>query len=74
MDNIKVAAPSFPIGAILFLIFMTLKLCGIITWSWWLITAPLWAIPAFILGLMVLAGIIAGVTLVFSALRGRYGK
>ncbi|MBG23749.1 MAG: hypothetical protein CMF22_10540 [Idiomarinaceae bacterium] len=26
----------------MFLIFMTLKLTGHITWSWWLITAPLW--------------------------------
>jgi len=26
----------------LFLIFLVLKLCGIITWSWWLVTMPLW--------------------------------
>lgn len=23
-------------------IFITLKLCGIINWSWWLITLPIW--------------------------------
>lgn len=33
---------SFPLGIILFLIFMTLKLCGVIAWSWWWITAPIW--------------------------------
>lgn len=27
----------------LFLIFLILKLCGLITWSWWWILAPLWA-------------------------------
>jgi hypothetical protein len=27
---------------ILFLIFMTLKLANLITWSWWWITSPLW--------------------------------
>jgi hypothetical protein len=24
------------------LIFITLKLIGVITWSWWLVTLPLW--------------------------------
>ena len=27
---------------VLFLIFLVLKLCGVITWSWWWVTAPLW--------------------------------
>jgi len=27
---------------ILFAIFLTLKLCGVIAWSWWWVTAPLW--------------------------------
>lgn len=26
----------------LFLIFLTLKLTGHITWSWWWVTSPLW--------------------------------
>lgn len=26
----------------LFLVFLVLKLCGVITWSWWWVTAPLW--------------------------------
>lgn len=28
---------------------MILKLCGVIAWSWWWVTCPLWAIPAIIL-------------------------
>lgn len=28
--------------SIMFLIFMTLKLMGYITWSWWWVTLPLW--------------------------------
>jgi len=35
-----------------FLIFLTLKLCGVIDWSWWWVTAPLW-IP-FALGMVLL--------------------
>jgi hypothetical protein len=27
---------------ILFIVFLVLKLCGVITWSWWWVTAPLW--------------------------------
>lgn len=28
---------------LLFLIFLTLKLCKVISWSWWWVTAPLWS-------------------------------
>jgi hypothetical protein len=27
---------------LMFLIFMTLKLTGVIDWSWWWVTSPLW--------------------------------
>ena len=33
------------LGTVLFIVFLVLKLCGTITWSWWWVTAPLW-IPA----------------------------
>ena len=26
----------------MFLLFLGLKLCGVIQWSWWLVTIPLW--------------------------------
>jgi hypothetical protein len=29
-------------GTVLFLIFLTLKLCKVISWSWWWVTSPLW--------------------------------
>ena len=41
--------------SLLFLIFLTLKLCGVIDWSWWLVTCPLWgpvAILLFILAIV----------------------
>lgn len=36
--------PSSGVGFIgaLCLIFITLKLCGVITWSWWWILSPVW--------------------------------
>lgn len=30
------------IGGIVFVVFLILKLLGILNWSWWWITAPLW--------------------------------
>lgn len=30
------------ISGVLFLIFLVLKLVGVIDWSWWWVTAPLW--------------------------------
>lgn len=37
---------------VLGLIFITLKLCGVIDWSWWLVTLPIWiglAIALFVI-------------------------
>lgn len=41
-DSKSSATASAPIFFYLFLAFMVLKLCGVIDWSWWWITAPLW--------------------------------
>ena len=30
------------VTTVLFLIFLVLKLCNVIDWSWWWVTAPLW--------------------------------
>lgn len=30
------------IGTVLFIVFLVLKLCHVIDWSWWWVTAPLW--------------------------------
>lgn len=39
---------------ILFFIFLVLKLCGVITWSWWWIFAPLWIPLALVLFFMLI--------------------
>ena len=53
----KTQSASFPLGIILFLIFMTLKLCGVIAWSWWWVTAPIWA--PFLIALSIFAIVMA---------------
>ena len=42
------------LGTVLFLIFLVLKLVGVIDWSGWWVTAPLW-------GSLVLYGLIIGI-------------
>ena len=53
--------PKLPV--ILFLIFMTLKLCGAIDWSWWWVTAPLWIPGALALVFVAFCLMMAGVTI-----------
>lgn len=48
---------SFPLLGILGLIFVTLKLTGHITWSWWWVLAPFWAPLAFVLALLAFIGL-----------------
>ncbi len=56
------ATNSFPFLSILTLIFITLKLTGYITWSWWWVLSPLWIPLAIILGIVLIILIIALVT------------
>ena len=47
-------AISFP--GLLFIVFLVLKLQGTIAWSWWWVTAPLWAPSVLvILGILFVA-------------------
>lgn len=44
---------------LLFLVFLVLKLTGVIAWSWWIITAPLWGGFALVCVLVTLLFIFA---------------
>jgi predicted histidine transporter YuiF (NhaC family) len=54
-------------AGLLFLLFLGLKLTNQIDWSWWWVTAPLWAPLALVLGfaliVIIIAVLIAGVAL-----------
>ena len=43
------------LGTVLFLIFLVLKLCNVIDWSWWWVTSPLWISAA--LTVLILVGV-----------------
>jgi hypothetical protein len=55
-NNKSNSSSGLGLGMVLFLIFMTLKLTGNITWSWWYVTLPLWG-PALLV--LVILGIVA---------------
>lgn len=43
------------LSGILFVVFLVLKLCKVIDWSWWWITSPLWISAGFALLCAVIA-------------------
>ena len=56
-----IQVPGLGLGTILFFVFLTLKLAeigAVASWSWWWVTAPLWATP--VLGI-VLTGVFLAV-------------
>ena len=54
---------------LLTIVFITLKLCGVIGWSWWWVLSPLWIPWALFGGLFVL-----GVVLAFIIIMSRGGR
>lgn len=67
MANIqKTASTSFPFYAILGLIFITLKLCNVITWSWWWVLAPFWGPFAIAIAILIICVVIGGFVKIFS--------
>lgn len=60
---------------LLFIVFLVLKLTGVIDWSWWWVTCPLWigfaifaviiVVPLTIAGVMTLFGLAAAAVIAF---------
>ena len=53
-NNSKVG-DGLGLSTVLFLIFLVLKLCNVIDWSWWWVTAPLWI--NFIICILIFVGL-----------------
>jgi hypothetical protein len=58
-NNNNNSSSGLGLGVILFLIFMTLKLTGYITWSWWYVTLPLWGPLLLVLVIMGIVALVA---------------
>lgn len=55
--NIELGGPCF----LLFLVFLVLKLCKVIEWSWWWVTAPLWIPLGIAIAIMLIILVVAGI-------------
>jgi hypothetical protein len=45
------------LGTILFIVFLILKLCGTINWSWWWVTSPIWIPFGFSIVIIIISAI-----------------
>lgn len=46
-----------------FLVFLTLRLCGVIDWHWGWVTAPLWGPPVLVLSILLVIAIVASLAM-----------
>ena len=51
------AYPTISLGTLLTVLFVALKLTGVIHWSWWLVLLPFWGPIALGLVVVIIAGI-----------------
>jgi len=55
----NIVVGSGNLGTLTFIVFLVLKLTGVITWSWWWVTCPLWGGLAIFLAIAVIVGFVA---------------
>lgn len=65
MSNEKTTIQLVSTETLLVLIFLTLKLTGYITWSWWWVFAPYWIGTGIILLVCLIILIVAGIIAIF---------
>lgn len=63
------------LSGLTFIVFLVLKLCGVIDWSWWWVTAPLWGPFALLIaGLFIYIIVAVIIALVRYCIRKRKEK
>lgn len=60
MSKSNSANGGIGVTGLLGVVFVTLKLCHVIDWSWWWVTAPFWGSFA-LMAVMVIIVLVAGV-------------
>lgn len=61
----KAKGSGMSVWSMTFVAFLVLKLCGVIAWSWWWVTAPLWIPLAIVV-------VVVGVVLCIPSLRRKF--
>jgi hypothetical protein len=63
---VNASSSSGGFSGLLFLVFLVLKLTGVVGWSWWWVTAPLWAPAVAALAIVTLVFLCLAAELVMS--------
>jgi uncharacterized membrane protein (DUF485 family) len=77
MDNRNsgAAGSGITLSGLTFIVFLVLKLCNVINWSWWWVTAPLWMpvtiFVAVCVVVFVVAFIVGAIRYIIKNKRGR---
>ena len=53
MNNKNASSGGITLSGLTFLVFLVLKLCGVINWSWWWVTCPLWGPLALVIAIFI---------------------
>lgn len=53
VDNNNARSGGIGFFGLLGIVFITLKLCGVIDWEWWLVLAPIW-VPVLVVFVVIL--------------------
>ena len=67
MVNNNKSGSGLSLSAVLFIVFLVLKLTNNIDWSWWWVTSPLWIPFALVIGIIFIAFLIVVIALTFGA-------
>lgn len=59
MSEKSTSSGGIGVIGLLGIVFITLKLCGVINWSWWWVTAPFWGGVAVALAFLLIVGLLA---------------
>lgn len=69
-DDITITAITLP--EVVTVVFVIIKLCGLITWSWWWVLSPIWICWGAVLAVVFVIGILnGGIYLVRKIIRKR---
>lgn len=68
-DKTVVAKTGVTFMDLLLLANITLKLCGVINWSWWIVLWPLWGGLAFILVLFIILVVVFGIASIIDGIQ-----
>ena len=61
-ENTTTASGGIGFGGLLTIVFIVLKLCGVITWKWIWVLSPLWISAALVLAVFLLVLIVCGIS------------